>query len=531
MLSRTTANSAVIDRRLHPLSWLFALLHQLRSFAIPLIILLVTGRGGPAVWFPLLGVSGLVVVSVVQYFSYRYRPDADGFVVSSGVLQRTRRDIPYERIHTVNLHQTLLHRLLDVVEVRLESAGGKEAEAVMRVLSMTDARALEQLVRERGAARRGDAASMTTAAMAADTVDAPLLSLDTKEVIRLGLISNRGMVVVAAVVGAAWQFADDLRVSSDNVPAELMAWMQSARDYAAAHVHDVAGLALVGLLLVVPALAVVRLLSVLLALLQYHGFTVAETGRQLRVERGLLSRVRNQLPKRRIQAWRIDELLLHRWFSRQALRVDSATGGDDDHGVRYLAPVATPGQVEALVDHLLPDDRWPPVAWQPVDPRAWRRLFVVPASIVVTATAGLTWYYGVVGTLPLVAVMPVLFVRARAAARFAGYAATNRTVAVRGGWLNREWGLVEIRKLQALRVGQSPFDRRLGMATLWLDTAGASSSEGVLRISFLPEDEARDLRDRIASLMDAHPSGAATRAAPTNADTTRAATRAAPTDA
>jgi putative membrane protein len=489
------------ERRLHPLSWLFVLLQQLRSFAIPLIVLLVTGRGGPAMWFPLTAVFGLVITSVIQYFSYRYRPDANGFVIRSGVLQRTRRDIPYERIHTVNLHQTLLHRLFDVVEVRLESAGGKEAEAVMRVLSMTDARAVEQLVRERGALRRADVAASTDNVAVAET-ESPLLALGTWEVVRLGLISNRGMVVVAAAFGAVWQFADDVGMSSDSVPSVIARLAADARDFVSAHVHDVVGIALMALLLVLPFLVLVRLLSVLLALLQYHGFSLTEAGRQLRVERGLLTRIRNQLPKRRIQAWRVDETLLHRWFDRQTLRVDSAAGGEgDDHSVRHLAPVATPDAVRALIDRLLSADPWPPSEWQPVDARAWRRLFVVPTLMLLTATVAAAWYYGATGTLIMLGV-PLLFIRARAMARFAGYSATDRTVAVRSGWISRSWGLVEIRKLQTLRVGQSPFDRRLGMATLWLDTAGASSSEGVLRIRFLPEQEARALHDRIADLMD-----------------------------
>jgi putative membrane protein len=56
----------VDERRLHPLSWIFVLLQQLRSFAIPLIVLVVTGRGGPALLAPLVGVGGLVVVSVIR---------------------------------------------------------------------------------------------------------------------------------------------------------------------------------------------------------------------------------------------------------------------------------------------------------------------------------------------------------------------------------------------------------------------------------------------------------------------------------
>lgn len=495
--SSDPAEVAVVERRLHPLSWLFVLLQQLRSFAIPLVVLLFTGRGGPAIWFPLVGVSGLVIVSVVQYFSYRYRADTEGFVISSGVLQRTRRDIPYERIHTVNLHQSLLHRLFDVVEVRLESAGGKEAEATMRVLSMADARALEQLVRERGAARRGDVASAAEPVAETAPVEAPLLALDTREVIILGLISNRGMVVVAALAGFLWQFADDVRISTDVVPAAFVTWALASRDYVTAHLHDEVALVVVALLVVVPALIVVRVLSVVLALLQYHGFSLTQAGRQLRVERGLLSRVRNQLPKQRIQAWRIDETLLHRWFGRQTLRVDSAAGGDDERGVRYLAPVATPERVSHLVDGLLPGDQWPPVEWHPVDPRAWRRLFMTPALIVAVIAAGVTWYDGGMGLI-LLSVIPVLFVRSRAIAHFAGYSRTERAIAVRHGWLSRSWQLAEVRKLQALRVTQSPFDRRLNMATLWLDTAGVSSNDGVLRIRFLPMAEAERLYSELA---------------------------------
>lgn len=488
------------DRRLHPLSWFFVLLQQLRSFAIPLVVLVATGRGGQTLLVPLAGVGGLVVVSVVRYLSYRYRAEADGLVITSGVLQRTNRDIPYERIHTVNVHQTLLHRLFNVAEVRLEAAGGKEAEAVMRVLSLDDARGLEQLLRVRSASRRGEGTE------ALDSVDAtagtaPLLALSTSEIVRLGLISNRGMVVVAAVVGALWQFADDIGVSRDRIPSEVLVRFGTARDFLAAHLHDVFGVALIGLLVLVPAIALVRALSVVLALLQYYGFTVREAGRQLQVTRGLLTRIRHQLPKRRIQAWRVDETLLHRWFGRQTLRVDNAAGsGDDEHAIRQLAPVATPDQVAALINHMLPSEAWPPETWSPVDRRAWRRLFVVPVVVLSLTTMVAATAWGPVALL-LLGAAPLVLVRARAMGRFAGYVATDCTVSVRGGWLSRNWGRVEVRKLQALRLTQSPFDRRLGMATLWLDTAGASASDGILRIRFLPEAEARQLYGRLATLM------------------------------
>jgi putative membrane protein len=127
---------------------------------------------------------------------------------------------------------------------------------------------------------------------------------------------------------------------------------------------------------------------------------------------------------------------------------------------------------------------------------------VVPALVVIVATAGLIWRYGSSGLLALV-VLPVIVWRARQWARHAAYAESPSIIATRTGWLSREWQFAEIGKLQTLSLTASPFDRRHGMATLWLDTAGASSRDGVLRIPYLPVDVASALFDRLAGQMDA----------------------------
>ena len=83
---------------------------------------------------------------------------------------------------------------------------------------------------------------------------------------------------------------------------------------------------------------------------------------------------------------------------------------------------------------------------------------------------------------------------------------------MREGWLDKRWRFAEVRKLQSLSLSQSPFDRRHGMASVHMDTAGANPFEPPLRIRYLPEDEARALRDRLAAAMDARPTPARTAA-------------------
>lgn len=489
------------ERRLHPLSWLFVLILQLKSFALPLLVLLFTGRGNSWELWGLVGAGALVLLSLAQYFTYRFRVEADGIAIRSGFFQKSLRNIPFQRIHNVALHQTLLHRVFGVAEVRLESAGGMRPEAEMRVLSLADAHALEELVRSHGKAT-GPAGETAPAEEGRE-----LLSLPTSEVVRLGLISNRGMLLVAAGVGLLAQTGSDvMKTAMDGTGKLLLGW---SKELHLGVVGSVVGV--VGLLMLV--LIAMRVLSVIWALLQYHGFTLTESGRRLSAQRGLLTRVRASMPRARIQAWSLRESLTHRWLGRRSLRVDTASieAVNDQRSVRDLAPVATPAAMDALIRHLLPRAHWPLQDWHPLHPSAWRRLFAIPATVVVIAAGVLTWKQGLWG-LAALALLPLLYLRARIWARHAGYSEEGGLIAVREGWLDKHWRFAEVRKLQSLTLSQSPFDRRHGMATLLMDSAGASPFDPPLRIRYLPMAEARALHDRLAAAMDAAPIPARTAA-------------------
>ncbi len=497
------------ERRLHPWSWLFVLLQQLRQFIVPLLVLLFLGRGDRNQLFPLIGIGVLAMLSVWQYFTYRYAVGADRLVVRSGLFERSVRQIPFARIHNVALHQTLLHRVFGVAEVRLESAGGKEPEAQMRVLRLQDALALERLVRRHGSADPVQPASPA----AADGV--VLLALPTAEVLRLGLISNRGMVVVAGAFALSWQ------VVPDDLMTDLArdGWRR-ALGYAQVGDAGLAQQALAAAALLLLALVMVRLFSVLLAVVQYHGFRLLAHGRRLTVERGLLTRLRTSTSRRRIQAWTLQETLLHRWFGRRSLHVDTAVteSQDDQRALRELAPVATPDACDALVGHVLPRVAWPPDHWLPLDRRAWWRL--MPGGVLVSlalVVAG-SWRFGAWGLLGLLW-LPWAALTARRHAAFAAYAVGERLVAVREGWWSRHWRFAEIDKLQALQLRQSPLDRAFGTASLWLDTTGAGAMAPPLRVRWLPEDTARALYRRLAATVARRPARrapTATRATPAN---------------
>ena len=484
------------QQRLHPWSWLFVLLAQLRSFALPLFALLVFGRSGESWEF--YGAAGggvLALLSVVQYFSYRYGVIGSDLVIRAGILQRNTRSIPLARIRNVTLHRTLLHRLFGVAEVRLESAGGVNAEAQMRVLSLAAAAELERLV------EGADPGAADAAADAPAARGETLLALSLPELVRLGLISNRGMVVVGAGFAGVWQLA----------PEDAGDWMELVGRWlfgqASALELGTGAAVAAGALVLLALLVLVRLLSIALAILQFHGFTLRELRGAVSVESGLLTRVRGHAPVSKIQLWTLSETLLHRLLGRQSVKVETAVSVAANTGTRalhQLVPVGQPATVAAVLGRLAPQLRYRDFRWQPLHPSAWRRIAFWPTLLTLLATLLLGWRLGT-PALALLLLLPWWLLRARRVAAASGWALDEGVVAWRSGWLDRHVSFAEVAKLQGVLLQQSPFDRRHGMATVMVDTAGAQALGHRIDMHYLPEEVARRLAAELGARVARSP--------------------------
>ena len=474
------------ERRLHPLSWLFVLIQQMKQFILPLLVLVVFNRGNTYELWGLVAVGVLALVSIWQYFTYRFRIADDHLEIRSGLLERSLRQIPFTRINNVALHQTLLHRVFGVAEVRLESAGGVKPEAEMRVLALADAEALEAIVR-RG--RRRAEAAQPDAAAPAEAPREVLLALGTADVIRVGLISNRGMILIGGAFAGTAQFA------GDALGDVIEDWGREAFGLVSTYGqgHEV----LAAALLLTALLAVVRLFSVVLALLQYSGFRLEEQGRRLTVERGLLTRSRTSTPRRRIQSWTLRESMLHRLFKRRTLEVATAVtennAGQQPRTLREVAPVATPEACDALVRHLAPRMQWPMPEWTRLHRSQAPRAFAPHVLVAAVLIGGLAFQFGVLGAAIGALWLPWSAWLAWHDARHAGWAFDGTTIAIRRGWWSRTWRMAEVGKVQVLRLSRSPMDRWCGTATVLLDTAGGSAIGDPLQLRYLPLADAERL--------------------------------------
>ncbi|MCE3002711.1 MAG: PH domain-containing protein [Xanthomonadaceae bacterium] len=501
MASEGAGAARAPERRLHPFSWLFVLLTQLRQVIVPLLVLLVLGRGE---WWELaavVGAAGLALYSLVYSFGFRYRLEADELVVREGIIDRTERHIPYARVQNIVQKRNPLHRMFGVSELRLESAGGLKPEAVMSVIPLADALRIERILREHAAPQVGgdDPVAVEPAAAASPI----LLRLPLPELLRLGLVTNRGWVVVGAGMALLWQVVPEERGVARSAWRLVEPWIGIGAEYIPGPLAWAASAALFLLMV----LLAVKALSLLMAVVDFHGFVLERRGERVRTEAGLLTRRVASARRDKVQRLLFADGWLMRRMGRQALSCEVAGGliaANEDAGarLRWLAPIAPPAEIERIADDvaegLLPSR----MDWQPLHPQAWRRMFNAAA-----------FWWTVVAVPPLVAFGPWVlagwalllgwtFIEARAAARFGAWAFDGEVFAVRGGWLTRRWTLARIGRGQSVSLASTPLDRRAGMASVSMDTAGVRPGSFELRVDYLDADRARELHASLAARLD-----------------------------
>lgn len=186
--------------------------------------------------------------------------------------------------------------------------------------------------------------------------------------------------------------------------------------------------------------------------LKEYDWTVAESPDGLRLDHGLLDREHATVPPGRVQSVRLTEPLL--WRSRGWLRVElDIAGAGKDKGGGVLIPVAAREQVADVLARVLPGVELA-AALESAVPVPRRARWCAP----------LLW-------------------------RGYGHGVTGAVFVTRSGLLSRRVTLVPHAKVQSVRFGQGPWERRLGLASVAVDHGANGWTAAKLR----DQDEARVL--------------------------------------
>lgn len=465
-------------------------------------------------WFLL--VVTLAIYTIVSFGSALLRWSKFSFVVGqreiridSGLLNRTHRSLPFDRIQDVTIEQNPLWRVLGLARVRFETGGSGgasgEDDGSLAAITLQRAGEIRDLVR----ASRGLAPTASPAEVEAEAV--PIFAMDLKRVLLAGLF-NFSLAVLGALVGFTQTIGDPM--GFDPFDMDFWAGLIAPGTPIGEFVMDnqvtlfVAGA--VVLLLLGLATGLLR------SLLRDYGFRLDRTATGLRRRRGLLTVTDVVLPGKRTQAAIIATGPVRSHYGWSELKLQSLAREDSGKGDHVVAPLADDREIADVLGA---------IAWQPIGRVDWQRVSsayvwalaigLSPLLFIAAGQALFFWYAStllpdavggemgegfdtmlIVSTLILVALFGAIVMRWMAWRRYA-YAFDDDRLLVRSGWWRRRLRILPMRNVQSVDYLQSFIDRGLGTANLLFGVAGGGlTGHG---IKALPSETARQVREQLLS--------------------------------
>ncbi|WP_164703350.1 PH domain-containing protein, partial [Modestobacter sp. KNN46-3] len=450
----------VVGRRTSP--WVLVLhtvtFRQARAL-VPAVLALGVTRGlGDGLGTVIALVAGITLLSLlgaaISWWRFSYTDGDAAVVVTRGLLTRSARTVPNDRIRGVEVEAPALHRLLGLVRVRIDAAAGSVTSEEELVIDGVT-RAEGDRLRNRLLTHAASAQDLLAGRHAAAEPEEELLRFDYRWLVYAPLVGSY-LAVPLAAGGALLRAAEEL-------PEQFVPQFWSP---------DVSDTRIV-VRLVVSALLVLILGSIIGSALVNWRFRLLRRGGALVAVRGLVTRRHTELDIDRIRGCTISEGLGMRLVG--AARVSALVTGLGDATRRGqvlpLGPVELARALSAeLVDHPGPLRRHPPAARRRSIARGTTPgLLVAAAGGVVAVTTG-WWPLLAVGAALVLLGVPLGLARYNAL----GHVAGPRSFALRSGWLVRSHTVLQDRAVVGWEVRQSVVQRRAGLATV-LACVGAGS--------------------------------------------------------
>ncbi|WP_029211874.1 PH domain-containing protein [Arsenicicoccus bolidensis] len=497
------------------LSGRMLLIHPLRSLKelFPAILpALVVGNARVGIdnqWWN-LGVGAVVLlVAVVTWATTRYRI-ADGRVQQrKGLLKRETLNVPIDRVRSVDLQASPLHRILGLSTARIGTgvAGGKplvldglttgeaatlRAELLVHRGSIQETHAPATTAVGEGEGEGFDAQGTTTTGGPSGAPEPEVLSRFDPRWVRYAPLSTSGLLIALAIIGFAGQLSG--QVLSDEIVAQVTS--ASVRYGVVALVAAAAAVAVVFVLVC----------AVVAYVLAYWGHTVTREGDRLHITRGLLTVRSTTLDLGRLRGVAMGESLLIRAARGASLKaVTTGIGGEGaDQGVGSssgsgLLPPAPRRDVHELAARLLGEDRLG-VPLRSHDRAARRRRWsralqagvaLLLPPLVPVLWLGWSWWWVAPFAIPLL-LAPVL---AEDRWRNLGHAVLGRPgeprqLVTRMGSLHRRTVALDADGIIGWTVRETFWQRRVGVATLVAATAAGSQHYDVVDV---PTDRAWEI--------------------------------------
>ena len=459
--------------------------------AFPIIVLFFLGKGfsdgrgkNIIIAITVFAILGMVY-SIINYFRYYFYINEDELIIESGVFKRSKLNVPFDRIQTINFEQNIIHRIFNVVRLKIDTAGSAKAEFEFHAINNEKADDLRNLLlsKKKQSKKVTDTVELWHDVEEKETpVFETIMKLDILDLIKAGAVENhlRSGGIILAFMWWIWSSIDEMGMQDEILNEQLEETVMSQIN---------SGVILVGI-----AILVFFILSFIVSMVKMvitnYDLKFMRSKNGFKINGGLFTKKDVSALDHKIQVVSWGDNPLKKILGIKDLRLKQASSIVLNKKTSIKIPSCKDEHIELVKKTLYGDHAFENIDYSPIDKRYFYRnggilsiVFIGIVSLLFFLNQNMqAYFFGILGAL-IVFTFYLSFRKKR-------YGFNEEMLVIRGGTYGDKTELLPIYKIQSLSKNQSPYQRRNGLANLVVHTAS-----GKVGIPYIDNGAAQNIMD------------------------------------
>ncbi len=424
------------------------------------------------------------IYGIIAFFKHYFYIQNRELVIEKGVFRRTKTEIPLERIQTVNFEQNIIHRIFNVVKLKLDTAGSSKSEMELYALDRDMASALSDIILKNKARRKEKTVGQGQKSQD-DAED--IFILDNSQLVKVGLTENHLRSGILIIFFFVWIF-DNLREIGLNVDERLQDTLPQAQAFVQSIVLV---LVLIGFFALVSVV-----ISMIRSVLTYYRLRFSRSDKGFKIESGLFNRREVAARDTKIQILSWSQNLLQKTINLFKIKLKQASSTEVNTKRSIVVPGLSEEDVNKTRQYLFPSG-FDDIIFEKVSIHFLLRRVMywsvigVPALAVSFIYAGLTtcllallfYSYGMLGS----------FMRYRKLR----FGLNDEVMVLKGGVFGESNAQILLHKIQSLSISQNLYQKRRELSNLSIYTAS-----GALVIPYISKQRSVEMLDLLMAKVE-----------------------------
>ena len=400
----------------------------------------------------------IFIIAVLKYLNFKFHLSKDDFHLSTGIINKDNTIIPKSKIQNVYIKQNFLQQLINVVSVKIETAGDKKSEIEISALDKPMALLLKKELFTKEKMENAPTEDVEERNV--------FFKVSPKRLLLEGLSQNhlKSFAVIASFIfGLYYEFKEYLK--------ELRL-KERVEDFVKLDEDTLVNVVITNMLIILVVVLFSFLFSVVKTFIINFNLEVVEQEKTVEINKGLFNKVSLSLNPSRIQNLVITTNRIKRYFGLHTLSVKQAMVNQKQQK-NFNIVALEKEQLNHLLNRLLEN------YGEDVEVAKPRPYFMRISAL------EMLFFIVLINSVPLflfgseilwinVILIPLASLYVYFAYKKAYYRISDKFLTIGSGVIDTTTNILEIHKIQGVKLNQTIFQKRQNIASLVISTASKS---------------------------------------------------------